>query len=125
MNAMDDPNSTASLLRARYRRRLPSSLNALTGPEHGAVELPLHIAWSGLRALDLDRPRQRMSLYRTVLAEGMREDLCRFLNKDILLELWPVLRKLISSSIKDVREEAFPDLQRITSAPDTPPPPPL
>lgn len=98
------------LLRARFRRRLPSSLNELTGPEHGMVELPLHIAWSGLRTLDLDRPRQRMSLYRTVLAEGMRDDLSRLLNKAILLELWPVLRNLISSAIKDVWEEAFPEL---------------
>ncbi|MFD7377005.1 hypothetical protein [Streptomyces mirabilis] len=68
-----------------------------------------HIAWSGLRILDPDRPRQRRSLYRTVLAEGMRDDLCRFLNKGILLELWPVLRKLINTAIKDVREEAFPE----------------
>ncbi len=45
----DDPSSVAALLRARYKRRLPSSLNELTGPEHGLVELPLHIAWSGLR----------------------------------------------------------------------------
>ncbi|WP_405573676.1 transcriptional regulator [Streptomyces phaeochromogenes] len=107
----DDPSSIASLLRARYRRRLPSSLDELTGPEHGMVALPLHIAWSGLRTLDLGRPRQRMSLYRTVLAEGMLEDLCRFLNRDILLELWPVLHKLISRAIKDVWEEAFLELR--------------
>ncbi len=61
----DDPSSIAALLRARYRRRLPASLNELVGPEHGMVGLPLHIAWSGLRTLDLDLPRQRMSLYRT------------------------------------------------------------
>lgn len=107
----DDPSSIASLLRARYRQRLPSHLNELTGPEHGRVELPLHVAWSGLRTLDLDLPRQRMSLYRTVLAEGMRDDLCRLLNKGILLELWPVLHKLISRAIKDVWEEAFPELR--------------
>jgi hypothetical protein len=47
------------------------------------VELPLHIAWTGLRILDLDRPRQHMSLYTTVLAEGMRDDLRRFLNTGI------------------------------------------
>ncbi|MFD9196411.1 hypothetical protein ACFWCA_50530 [Streptomyces phaeochromogenes] len=107
----DEPSYIASVLRARYRRRLPSSLDELTGPEHGMVELPLHIAWSGLRVLDLDRPRQRMSLYRTVLAEGMRDDLCRYLNKAILLELWPKLHMLISRAIKDVWEEAFPELQ--------------
>ncbi|MFE2519926.1 hypothetical protein ACFXKI_30880 [Streptomyces mirabilis] len=51
----DDPSRIASLLRARYKQRLPSSLNEQAGPEHGMVELPLHIAWSGLRILDLDR----------------------------------------------------------------------
>ncbi|MEU5335641.1 hypothetical protein AB0G51_20265 [Streptomyces asoensis] len=107
----DDPSSIASLLRARYKKRLPSSLDELTGPEHGTVEPPLHIVWSGLRILDLDLPRQRMSLYRTVLAEGLRDDLCRFLNRDILLDLWPVLHKLISRAAKDVWEEAFPELR--------------
>ncbi|MEV7383271.1 transcriptional regulator [Streptomyces lydicus] len=75
------------------------------------MELPLHIAWSGLRTLDLDLPRQRMSLCRTVLAKGMRDDLCRFLNRDILRELWPVLHRLISRAIKDVWEEAFPEVR--------------
>ncbi|MER8199688.1 hypothetical protein ABTY00_37950 [Streptomyces microflavus] len=41
----------------------------------------------------------------------MRDGLCRFLNRDILLELWPVRHKLISKAIKDVREEAFPELR--------------
>ncbi|MCT9112820.1 hypothetical protein N4G69_45995 [Streptomyces mirabilis] len=107
----DDLSSIASLLRARYKQRLPSRLDELAGPEHGLMELPLHIAWSGLRVLDLDLPRQRMSLYRTVLAEGMRDDLCRFLNRDILLELWPVLHRLIGRAVKDVWEEAFPGLR--------------
>ncbi len=41
----------------------------------------------------------------------MRDGLCRLLNRDILLELWPVRHKLISKAIKDVREEAFPELR--------------
>jgi hypothetical protein len=68
--AQDDPSSITALPRARCKRRPPSSLNELTGPGHGLVELPPHIAWSGLHALDLDLPCQRMSLYRTVLADG-------------------------------------------------------
>ena len=64
---------------------LPDTLEALAGPGHGLVDLPLHIAWSGLRAYDLDRPRQRMSLYRTVLAEGQCDDITCFLNRDLLL----------------------------------------
>lgn len=76
----------------------------------GCVELPLHVAWSGLRAYDLDRPRQCMSLYRTVLAEGQRSDLVAFLHRDLLLAQWPELCTLISRHIRAVWEEAFPEL---------------
>lgn len=35
------------------------------------MELPLHIAWSGMTSYDMSKPRQRMGLYRTVLHEGL------------------------------------------------------
>ncbi|MGW1161009.1 hypothetical protein ACWD5Q_23570 [Streptomyces sp. NPDC002513] len=100
----------ADVLRQRYADRLPDSIDDLTGPTHGQVALPLHIAWSGLRTYDLDRPRQGMSLYRTVLAEGQRDDLIAFLDRGLLTEHWPVLRTLISRHIRTVWEEAFPEL---------------
>ncbi|WP_405855079.1 hypothetical protein OG361_18955 [Streptomyces sp. NBC_00090] len=106
----------AEVLRARYASRLPAALADLTGPAHGQVELPLHVAWSGLRTYDLDRPRLRMSLYRTVLAEGQHDDLAALLNEDLLLAQWPVLRTLISRHIRQVWEEAFPALSRPASA---------
>lgn len=43
-----------------------------------------------------------MSLYRTMLAEGQREDLCRYLNHCLLLQLWPVLRSLIGRTVREV-----------------------
>jgi hypothetical protein len=89
---------------------LPRSLEDLAGPEHGVVQLPLHVAWSGLTALDLDRPRQRMSLYRTVLHEGQRDDLTAYLNYSLLMSQWPVLRTLISPAISRAWEAAFPEL---------------
>jgi hypothetical protein len=101
---------TAAVYRARFARRLPASLGELTGPEQGLVELPLHVAWSGLRVLDLDRPRQRMSPYRTVLAEGMRADLCRFLNRDVLLDLRPTMHTFIGRAVREAWEDAFPEL---------------
>lgn len=104
------PWSDAELLRERYERRLPASLDELAGPAHGTVQLPLHVAWSGMTAFDLDQPKLRMSLYRIVLAEGMRDDLAAFLNRELLLVQWPVLRKLISRHIRDVWEAAFPEL---------------
>ncbi|MGW4103798.1 hypothetical protein [Streptomyces sp. NPDC004976] len=108
--------SAADVLRARYASRLPEGLDELTGPAHGQVELPLHVAWSGLRAYDLDRPRRRMSLYRTVLAEGGRQDLLAFLNRDLLASQWPALRTLVSRHIRDVWEDAFPELAHEASA---------
>lgn len=106
----------AEVLRARYAGRLPAHLNDLTGPADGQVDLPLHIVWSGLRSFDLDRPRSRMSLYRAVLAEGQHDDLTTFLNRDLLISQWPVLRTLISRTIRDVWETAFTDLTAGTAA---------
>lgn len=92
--------SAAEVLHARYAGRLPVSLEKLAGPEHGAVELPLHVAWSGLREYDLDRPRLRMGFYPTVLAEGQHEDLVTLLNRDLLLAQWPVLRTLVTEDFR-------------------------
>ncbi len=80
------------------------------------MELPLHMASSGMTSYDLGKPRQRMGLYRTVLHEGLRDDLPRYLNQDLLLELWPVLRTLVGRSVRAVWENAFPELAARTRA---------
>ncbi|WP_153547959.1 hypothetical protein [Streptomyces sp. RB17] len=110
------------LYREKFRRRLPDSLAELRGPVRGVVEPPGTVVWSGLRAFDLGNERQRMSLYRTVLAEGMREDLCSLLDRDTLLQLWPTLRSLVSTTVCGVWEEAFPELQALADAPAARPP---
>lgn len=102
--------SFSEVRRDRFARRRPAELAELGGPAHGSVSLPLHLAWSGLTEFDLDQPRLRMSCYRIVLAEGMREDLIQFLNRDLLTSMWPVLRTLISRDIRDVWESAFAEL---------------
>jgi hypothetical protein len=113
MAQQSSPGSTPSVaeeLHERYAGRLPGALDGLGGPEHGLVELPLHIIWSGLRTYDLDRPRQWLGLHRTVLAEGQREDITRFPNRDLLLVQWPLLRTMISRHVREVWEDAFPEL---------------
>ncbi|MER5885423.1 hypothetical protein ABT160_16465 [Streptomyces sp. NPDC001941] len=102
--------SSLDVLRARYARRLPGRLDDLAGPVRGSVELPLHVVWSGRRAYELEGARSRMSLYRTVLAEGQREDLEAFLNRELLVSQWPVLRTLVSRPLREAWEEAFPQL---------------
>lgn len=54
-----------------------------------------------------------MTLYRTVLAEGQRDDLSGLLNRELLLSQWSLLRNLISRNIRDVWESAFPELRDI------------
>ncbi|MER0484636.1 hypothetical protein ABR737_41010 [Streptomyces sp. Edi2] len=110
------PPNAFELLCAQYAQRLPAHLEDLNGPTHGTVDLPLHVAWSGRRSYGLEQPRSRMSLYRTVLAEGQRQDLIDFLNRDLLLAQWPVLRTLISRPLRDVWEAAFPELATASAA---------
>ena len=104
------PVPPAEILRARYQGRLPSALDALSGPARGTVQLPPHVAWSGQTAFDLDRPKPCMHMYRIVLAEGQRDDVTAYLNQDLLISQWPVLRTLISRTVRDVWESAFPQL---------------
>lgn len=51
-----------------------------------------------------------MSCYRIVLAEGQHDDLVHYLNRELLVTMWPVLRTLISRDIRDVWENAFAEL---------------
>lgn len=51
-----------------------------------------------------------MSFYRIVLAEGTHDDLVDYLDRDLLLTMWPTLRTLISRDIREVWESAFDEL---------------
>lgn len=104
------PVSRTAVLEERYRGRLPETLDDLTGPRHGTVQLPLHVAWSGQTAFNLDLPKACMHMYRIVLAEGQRGDVAAYLNRDLLLKQWPILRNLIGRTVRKVWEAAFPEL---------------
>jgi hypothetical protein len=104
------PVSRAAVLEERYRGRLPETLDDLTGPRHGTVQLPAHIAWSGLTAFDVDRPPLCASMYQIVLTEGLREDVAAYLNRGLLIRYWPMLRTVVGRAIRDVWEAAFPEL---------------
>lgn len=110
--------SSLQVLEQRYRSRLPQSLDDLIGPSAGTVQLPLHIAWSGQTAFNLDQPKPRIHMYRIVLAEGQRSDIAAYLNKDLLVGQWPILRTLVSRTVRKVWETGFPELQRNHGASD-------
>lgn len=102
--------SRATVLEQRYRGRLPRSLDDLVGPERGTVQLPLHVAWSGLTAFDVERPPLCLSMYHILLTEGLRDDLVAFINPRLLVAHWPTLRQVLARVIRDVWESAFPEL---------------
>ncbi len=52
-----------------------------------------------------------MHMYRIVLAEGQLTDVATYLNRDLLVSQWPVLRTLISKTMRGVWESAFPELR--------------
>lgn len=88
------------------------ALDELAGPEDGSVELPLELAWSGLRAFDLGDVKLRLGLYRIVLNNGSRDDFVRYLNREHLIQYWPIPRKMLGRGVRETWEEAFPELRR-------------
>ncbi|MGH3662134.1 MAG: hypothetical protein ACRDTQ_09795 [Micromonosporaceae bacterium] len=68
---------------------VPDSLEELTGPTIGVVELPLRLDWSEQGRYDLSDERQRNLMYERVIRESMRvEDLRTYLHAPTLCLVW-------------------------------------
>ena len=76
----------------------PTTLDALRGPYHGLIDLP-HVDDMGGR---------RMA-YQALLTEGRVAEQERLLNRDRLIELWPVLN--LDQRVRDLWETRFPELR--------------
>ncbi|MFJ3310262.1 hypothetical protein ACIPSA_46175 [Streptomyces sp. NPDC086549] len=96
--------------------RLPDSLEDLSGPVFGSVELPLHLAWSGLTRFSLEDEQLLLGLYRIVLTNGLREDLTAYLNADLLMRHWPRLRIALGKPVRTCWEQRFPQLAAAAAA---------
>ncbi|MGQ4477809.1 hypothetical protein [Streptomyces sp. SAS_276] len=75
------------------------------------MDLPLHLAWSGLRTFDLDDEKLLLGMYRIVLTTGLRGDCLQFLDGDLLVAHWPRLRKMVGRGVRSAWEDAFPVLR--------------
>jgi transcriptional regulator with XRE-family HTH domain len=83
----------------------------LRGPTAGTVELPLWLYWSqpDLR-FDLDDPDIRQWMYEIVLREaGGVEDLTTYLDRDMLIALWP--RLYLPKGVRHAWEDRHPALR--------------
>ncbi len=88
---------------------LPASLESLTGPADGVVELPIDLAWSSERSFDLADPVQRMLYQMTVLNAAVTpEHYTRWLNADLLRSDWAGLR--LPGPLRDTWQGRFPEL---------------
>jgi hypothetical protein len=88
---------------------LADTLTALNGPTRGVITLPRHLDWSGHAEYDLSRPARLSSMYKAVLTEaGSVDDLCTWLNGELLLRLWPTL--WLPPQLRRRWEERFPEL---------------
>lgn len=88
---------------------LPETLEELAGPVGGVILLPRHLDWSERIELHLDDPAELKLLYQRVIREAVRaEDLRRYLNAQLLRNVWPGL--FLPVRARRLWEDRFPDL---------------
>ncbi|GIF22848.1 hypothetical protein BJ973_000794 [Actinoplanes tereljensis] len=82
----------------------------LIGPASGVVELPNRLYWSGDPRFDVGDDRERLTLYTTLLGEGRRADIARWVNPQHLVADWPSVRRLTARNLISVWESRLPQL---------------
>lgn len=99
--------------RVRFRDIKPyevvDSLDELQGPPHGAVTLPVDVYWSGpFVVFDVDDEDDRALVYQAALSNGRRDHIIEFVNRDLLIEVWP--RLALDSRVFDLWAQRFPEI---------------
>lgn len=99
--------------RVRFRDVKPyeivDSLDELAGPAIGTITLPVDVYWSGLRdTFDVNDERQRRVAYQAALSNGRRDHIVRFVNRDLLVQTWPLLA--LDSRVADLWADRFPEI---------------
>ncbi|MEV6345432.1 hypothetical protein [Actinoplanes sp. NPDC051851] len=89
--------------------RIPT-WDEFTGPRTGVVELPNRIFWSGVPAFDVENAPRRLTLYTTLIGDGQRADLARWINRDLLVRDWPKIRMLTAQVLVRAWEGLLPEL---------------
>ncbi len=88
---------------------VPDSLDLLTGPTAGTIELPTRLDWGPDSRYDLANIDDATTLYTKVISEASNlDDLTLFLNRDLLVRLWPRLR--LPRRCAELWNRAFPHL---------------
>ncbi|MFH8559463.1 transcriptional regulator [Streptomyces sp. NPDC017988] len=64
------------------------------------MDLPLPLAWSGLRTFDLDDVKLLLGMYRIVLTTGLRDNCIQFLDGNVLTSNWARLQQMVGRGIR-------------------------
>jgi hypothetical protein len=83
------PARSSVLGPAARKIALPDRLDGPTVA--GEVLLPLNVCWSGRRRFALNNRSDRARVYEQVLREGTTEDIQRYVDADLLVDLWDEL----------------------------------
>lgn len=83
------------------------------GPATGVVALPNRLCWSGNPLFNVGDQRERLTLYTTLLGEGQREDIARWVNPQHLVADWPSVRRLTARNLISVWESRLPTLAAV------------
>lgn len=86
----------------------PESLAELRGPSTGVVTVGPHIDTSLDPTYDLGDPDRLWNLYARVVRSGFVPDHIRFLDRQVLLRLWPSLN--LPVRCRSIWEHKFPEL---------------
>lgn len=86
----------------------PASLDDLLGPRSGVVTVGPHIDTRPGAEYDLSNPKLRWGLYSAVVRDGLASEQAEYLDRGLLVELWPELN--LPSRCRALWEGKFPEL---------------
>lgn len=88
----------------------PTSLDELRGPYDGPIDLPHSVRWQADRfGVDVSNLGWCRMAYQALLAEGTADEQCRLMNRDRLIEVWPILN--MDPRVRGLWESRFPRLR--------------
>lgn len=96
---------------AMFPYQVPRSLDDLHGPTSGMVRVPGYISTAPDPVFNVDLRPTRWSLYSAVVRCGTPEDQAAFLDKDLLIDLWPDLN--LPSHCRNLWVSRFPQLDKL------------
>lgn len=87
--------------------QLPARIEELRGPARGTIMLPRYMSFPGLRECDVTDEATRRTMYGIVLTQGVRNDVARYLNAELLRADWPHIKGALDPALRRVCQRRF------------------